>query len=120
MSTPARWIRIERAAPPKPALGAPCNGCGQCCLAEPCPLGILASRRRHGECAALEWEPAQAQYRCGLLRAPLAHLLGRKHKDPSLLDRPLRALARRWIAAGSGCDAALETPSSNEQKPPVA
>ncbi|MFO1251520.1 MAG: hypothetical protein U1E77_10410 [Inhella sp.] len=120
MPGPTRWIRIEAAAPPKPAVGAPCNGCGQCCLAEPCPLGVLASRRRHGECAALEWEPTQARYRCGLLRAPLAHLLGRPAKQAHALDRPLRALARRWIAAGSGCDAELETLHPNEQKAPPA
>ena len=101
-----RVIAIHAAAPAKPALGAPCNGCGQCCLAEPCPLGVLASRRRSGECAALEWQ--HDRYRCGLLRAPLAHLLGRPRKTPVWLDTPLRALARRWIAAGSGCDADIE------------
>ena len=40
------WLHAE--APPKPAEGAPCNGCGLCCLAEPCPLGVLVSRRRTG------------------------------------------------------------------------
>jgi hypothetical protein len=48
-------IRIEPLAPVKPATGSPCNGCGVCCLAEPCPLGMLVSRRRHGRCSALRW-----------------------------------------------------------------
>ena len=111
-------IQLHTEAPPKPPWGAPCNGCGQCCLAEPCPLGVLASRRRRGECVALEW--TAGRYRCGLLRAPLAHLLGRASKSASWLDTPLRALARRWIAAGSGCDADIETLPRNEQKPPAA
>lgn len=102
-----RFIRIHPEAPAKPALGLACNGCGVCCLAEPCPLGVLASRRTQGECAALEWQ--EDRYRCGLLRAPLAHLLGRRERHPGPLDAPLRALARRWIAAGQGCDADIQT-----------
>jgi len=37
-------ILIHPEAPAKPPLGAPCNGCGVCCLAEPCPVGVLVSR----------------------------------------------------------------------------
>jgi hypothetical protein len=47
-----RIIYLQPAAPPKPAMGAACNGCGLCCLAEPCPLGIWVSRRRTGACKA--------------------------------------------------------------------
>lgn len=101
-----RVIAIHPEAPAKPALGAPCNGCGVCCLAEPCPLGILVSRRRHGECAALEW--SDGRYRCGMLRAPWAHLLRLRDRASSWADAPLRALAHRWIAAGIGCDADIE------------
>ena len=36
-------IRIHADAPAKPPVGAPCNGCGVCCLLEPCPLGVLLS-----------------------------------------------------------------------------
>ena len=75
-----------------PAPGAPCNGCGVCCLAEPCPVGIVLSRRLRGPCEALRWE--DGRYRCGALtraRHPL-----------------VRRLLARWIAAGIGCDAALE------------
>lgn len=84
-----RVIFLHAAAPPKPAPGAVCNGCGVCCADEPCPIGMLASLRRRGACAALEWHEADARYRCGVvLHAP----------------GPLRRLALRWIAAAEGCD----------------
>jgi hypothetical protein len=80
-------IRIHALAPPKPALGAACNGCGVCCLSEPCPVGMLISLRRTGACRALRWDEGAARYRCGLM----AH-------------RTLRPIVARWIAAGQGCD----------------
>lgn len=78
----------------------PCNGCGVCCASEPCPLGVIASRRLHGACAALVWVEDGALYRCGLIEQPSVHL-------PFLLRwaAPMLArLARRYIAAGIGCD----------------
>ncbi len=88
-------IRIHADAPLKPALGEPCNGCGVCCLAEPCPVGMLVSMRRHGRCRALRWNEAARQYRCGLLGAASS-------------TAPWTRLARRLIAAGSGCDSDAE------------
>jgi hypothetical protein len=82
-----RTIRIHSNAPDKPAAGAACNGCGVCCLSEPCPVGMLVSLRRRGACHALHWDEASARYRCGLMG-----------------NDWLRPLARRWIAAGHGCD----------------
>jgi len=54
----------------------------------------------------LDWDPDQACYRCGVLRAPTRHLL--RLPLPGL-DRWLRPWVRRHIAAGMGCDAPLET-----------
>jgi hypothetical protein len=82
-----RTIRIHAAAPAKPAWGAACNGCGVCCLAEPCPVGMLVSLRRRGACRALRWDAGAASYRCGLMKVPA-----------------LNAVVQRWIAAGRGCD----------------
>ena len=96
------WLQPQ--APAKPPLGAPCNGCGLCCLAEPCPLGMLLSRRRQGACAALRWSPEARRYQCGALNDP-ASVTG--WRRPGLL-RLFSALARRWIAAGKGCDADLQ------------
>ncbi|MBN8503526.1 MAG: hypothetical protein J0L58_03550 [Burkholderiales bacterium] len=105
-----RIIEIHAEAPVKPDFGAPCNGCGVCCLAEPCPLGMLVSRRRQGACLAVEWQAEERRYHCGMLRSSSEHLLGSRWP---LLDRLLRPLAARWIAAGmGGCDARIELTGS--------
>lgn len=91
-------------APPKPAEGAPCNGCGLCCLAQPCPLGMLLSRRRTGACVALRWSEPDQRYWCGAVSDP-ADVTG--WTRPWAV-RALSALARRWIASGVGCDARLD------------
>lgn len=95
-------IRLHAAAPAKPAEGEPCNGCGVCCASEPCPVGVLVSRRRHGACAALTWveDEAGQRYRCGLLHEPAAHLPERLRRFAPTLAR----IAHRYIAAGVGCD----------------
>lgn len=103
-------IYLQPEAPPKPPEGAPCNGCGLCCLAEPCPLGVVLSRKRLGACSALRWDAGLAVYRCGALTEPQVVLpFALRWAAPVL-----RRLARRWIAAGAGCDATLEvaTPKS--------
>jgi hypothetical protein len=96
----ARRIDIHPAAPSKPAVGAACNGCGICCLVEPCPVGMLVSRRRHGACHALQWSDAQQRYLCGMVVDPAAHL-PRGMRWTAVL---WRRWARRLIAAGIGCD----------------
>lgn len=82
-------IRIHREAPPKPVFGAGCNGCGVCCAAEPCPLGVLVTGRLSGRCSALAWDDAAKHYRCRLVQVRSPVLAG---------------LARRLISASSGCD----------------
>jgi hypothetical protein len=93
-------ILIHPHAPAKPAPGAACNGCGVCCTAAPCPLGALLSRRRHGACAALQWQDTGKLYRCGVLAEPKRWL-------PWLPAAWGQRLARRWISAASGCDSDL-------------
>ncbi|GKT22078.1 hypothetical protein AVHM3334_07095 [Acidovorax sp. SUPP3334] len=135
----AQWqvVHVHPSAPLQPAQGAPCNGCGLCCLAEPCPLGMLVSRRRTGPCTALRWrdesvdslaempggngapavetDPASGRgegagrrvpaspgrYVCGMVADP-GEVTGWRSAWAAGL---MRALARRWIAAGIGCDA---------------
>ncbi len=119
-----KTILIESLAPRKPAVGAPCNGCGVCCLVQPCPLGMVISHRRTGACAALLWDGGRSVYRCGAVARPQAAL----HTAlPACLRRlipwlapVLARLARRWIAAGRGCDSALEvdSPTIGVMRPP--
>jgi hypothetical protein len=98
---PTRVILLHCDAPPKPAPGAPCKGCGVCCASAPCPLGIWLSRSRLGRCAALEWGADDARYRCGAVARPGRWL--------PWLPAPLaRRLAWRWIAAARGCDSDLQ------------
>lgn len=100
-STAHQTIWLQPAAPAKPPVGAPCNGCGLCCLAEPCPLGVWVSRRRTGACVALQWSDAGNRYLCGMVVDPARHT-GWTHP---WAVRAVSALARRWIASGVGCDA---------------
>jgi len=108
-------IHTEPRAPQKPALGVPCNGCGVCCLMEPCPLGVVLSGRRTGACDALRWQAATVQYRCGAItQAPEVlriRLPGSVHVAVPLLARLLQRLARRWVAAGLGCDCDVPSPT---------
>ena len=97
-------IHLHADAAPKPQAGRPCNGCGVCCASEPCPAGMLVSRRRHGRCAALQWSDAGGLYRCGLVAAP-AQVLPRALRFAAPL---VARLARRWIAAGAGCDSTAD------------
>lgn len=117
-------IHIHPQAPAKPAEGAACNGCGVCCLSEPCPLGRVLSGRRTGACRALRWDGSLAQYRCGAVLAPRAALA---HALPTVLRwlawplaPVLRRVALRGIAAGQGCDSSLEVQPDRPGAPAVS
>jgi len=97
-----RVVYLQALAPAKPPTGTACNGCGLCCAAEPCPLGVLLSRRRRGACAALRWSPRDKRYLCGALAESALWL-------PWLPAAWGRWLVRRWIDAGVACDADLAT-----------
>ena len=99
-------LHLHRAAPAKPALGEPCNGCGVCCALETCPLARLRFLRKNGPCPALEWAAGESRYRCGLLARPAAYL-----GLPRIAEAPARRLCARWISAGSGCDCSAEIQS---------
>ncbi|MEY2633942.1 MAG: hypothetical protein RIR00_2596 [Pseudomonadota bacterium] len=93
-------IHLHPRAPAKPVVGAACNGCGVCCALETCPLARLRFLRRRGPCPALEWMAAEGRYHCGLLSRPADFIRGL----PAAWVPRWQRLARRWIAAGQGCD----------------
>lgn len=100
-------VRLHVRAPEKPAVGAPCNGCGVCCALETCPLARVRFLRRQGPCPALEWSDSAGRYQCGMLVRPSCYLA-----LPSRLDGLLSRLCARWIAAGIGCDCTAEVGSN--------
>ncbi len=115
-------IHVHPEAPPKPPDGAPCNGCGLCCLAEPCPIGMVISRKRVGACVALQWSPEAGCYRCGVLvRAGEAWQAAASRPGLSgMLARGWAQMRWRWvrrhIASGVGCDANFTTEAVSSPK----
>lgn len=103
MHPTVRIIEIHPEAPPKPSAGATCNGCGVCCLAEPCPVGVVLSGRLSGACRQLQWRHETGRYVCGVLERTAGNQPG-----TSAWRRALHRVVSRWISAGSGCDCRLE------------
>ncbi len=98
------FIAIHPAAPGKPALGAPCNGCGVCCAAEPCPVSHLLLGHRTGACPALQWRATESRYFCGMVAAPASYLRWLPQRWSAFCGRRFA----RWIATGIGCDSDIE------------
>jgi hypothetical protein len=97
-------IELHEQAPTKPAPGAPCNRCGVCCAAEPCPVAFLFLFQRHGRCRALLWDDANKGYSCGMVLHPDCH----SRLIPKFSRRWMGAFFTTRIAAGQGCDSSIE------------
>ena len=99
-----RLIELHSHAPAKPDYKAPCNGCGVCCAAEPCPVAHVFLFQRKGRCRALLWQDEMSRYVCGMVVCPDRYV--------RLIPRALRGSFGRFfatrIAAGAGCDLAVE------------
>jgi hypothetical protein len=63
-------------------------------------LGVAITHKVRGPCRALVWSPLSLGYRCGVLTSPRRFV---RWLPVQLVQR----IARRWIAAGTGCDAEL-------------
>jgi len=79
---------------------------------EPCPLGVLLCGKRFGACLALRWQADKLQYRCGAITQPREVLNERLAPAVQFLSPWLAGLlgrwAKRWVAAGVGCDCHVE------------
>ena len=96
-------IYLRQAAPAKPAVGAPCNGCGVCCAVATCPVARLFLGQWRGPCRALEWHEAQGRYLCGMLARPGSYL----RALPRFAAPWFARRVRRWIGGGIGCDCTM-------------
>lgn len=86
-------------------------------------MGVLLSRKRHGACNALAWNDALRLYRCQAVEEPVKTVTQALPLGLRWLGRPLGSLlgrmARRWIAAGLGCDSSLEPQSPTMPTQPM-
>lgn len=106
-----RWQLIEAVVLDKPAEGDPCNGCGLCCVAQVCDLGLALGDDRN--CRALI-PNEDFTFSCGLVVDPYRYL-AEKDLEPWLaIDRvsggntgeeALKQMNAEALGAGRGCDA---------------
>jgi hypothetical protein len=92
----------------KPAYGDDCNGCGQCCMGYPCPLGAALFKQKLGRCPALE--EGAGRYECGLVKNPERYA---PFRAVAVGKERLREAALILIGSGVGCDAQLEDEPDN-------
>ena len=92
----------------KPPYGESCNGCGECCKASTCELGMAVFEQNDGPCPGLEVE--DGLYRCGLLLHPhrYAGLQAEIHGEGAL-----KAAAALLIGTGIGCDCEMDGEPDN-------
>jgi hypothetical protein len=89
----ARLQEVRPDAPPKPAYGQPCNGCGLCCSVEVCKIGQAAlGEDTQAPCELMLFE--NGRFWCKLVLAE--NMAGME---------PIIAQA---LGAGRGCDSSDE------------
>jgi hypothetical protein len=72
----------------------------------------LFLQHREGSCPALFWQQADQRYGCGLVIRPVDYLPWL----PQGLSGLAKLFAKRWIAAGFGCDCDAEPEVSSASK----
>jgi len=97
---------------PKPKFGENCNGCGYCCVTEPCQLAQEFLKCHTGPCLALESRDGRTI--CGLARNPIGYLFKATHPEADSscltesLDHPeahkLSTDITNALGIGKGCD----------------
>ncbi len=84
----------------KPREGEPCNGCGHCCINQPCRLAVEHLNCSEGPCVALEYEGGRTY--CGFVRRPVFYLLNQD--APLSVTGTLQAHLASALGLGVGCD----------------
>jgi hypothetical protein len=100
----------------KPLIGETCNGCGICCMSQPCRngayvLGLVThlGETVSGRCPALV-QGGDGAYRCGIVLNPPKYI--KKSKYPAaVLSRNFAFL----IGAGNGCDELLDNDTPEQE-----
>lgn len=104
------WHLIESVSLEKPPYGDPCNGCGICCIAQVCALGLELGDDQN--CKALILN-ADRSFSCGLVTDPYRFI-----SDESLMvwkaldemsgsnkgEESLKKSNAQALGAGRGCD----------------
>ena len=83
-------MRNLATAPEKPARGAPCNGCGLCCAAEVCKIGLEAGLRATAPCEAMRFDGER--FRCMVV------------ETERRMNGGFPALVSLRLGIGIGCD----------------
>ncbi|HEJ2342222.1 TPA: hypothetical protein ACWLUJ_005739 [Pseudomonas aeruginosa] len=106
-----RWQLIDAVVLDKPVEGDPCNGCGLCCVAQVCDLGLALGDDRN--CRALI-QNEDFTFSCGLVVDPYRFLADKDLEAWLAIDRvsggnageeALKQMNAEALGAGRGCDA---------------
>lgn len=104
------WNLIHSVSLEKPHCGQACNGCGACCIAKVCDLGVTLGDDQN--CIALQRQ-SDGSFNCGMVTDPYRYmadndLLTWKGIDDlegnSAGERALKAMHADMLGAGKGCD----------------
>lgn len=105
-----QWNLIHSVTLDKPIHGQPCNGCGICCIAKVCELGVTLGDEQN--CKALV-RSAEGGFYCGMVADPYrymdeADLSTWKGIDDlkggAVGELALKAMHAEMLGAGRGCD----------------
>lgn len=105
-----QWNLINSVSLDKPVFGQPCNGCGICCIAKVCELGVTLGDEQN--CKALV-RSTDGGFHCGMVADPYRYMDEADlsvWRDIDGLDGgakgelALKALHAEALGAGRGCD----------------
>jgi hypothetical protein len=95
--------RVPEDGPKKPEFGKSCNGCGVCCVAEPCAIAqlLIPGVGSKGPCPALEWRDGRSW--CGMTIRP-AYYSSKVRQGPCNEAEAARMIREDLGGVGGSCD----------------